>query len=80
MDIRENIRNIILKGNKRKEKLLLNDDDSLLENGIIDSLKMIELISSIEKKYTIKVEDDELMPENFDSINAITNFIISKIS
>jgi len=58
----------------------LDYDDSLLELGIIDSVKMLDLISFIEKEFDIKVDDDDLFPENFDTINAIVNYIQSKKS
>ncbi|KAA3613251.1 MAG: acyl carrier protein [Calditrichaeota bacterium] len=56
----------------------LDHDDSLLELGIIDSVKMMQLIDFIEKTFGITVDEDDMMPENFDSINAITEYIGSK--
>ena len=55
-----------------------NDDDSFLEKGIIDSTGVLELIGVIEEKYNIKMEDDELIPENLDSLNNITSYILKK--
>ena len=78
MNIQKTIRDFLLKGKKLNNNL--TDDDSLLLNGVIDSLKMIELTSYIEKTFDIEIQDNELMPDNFDTINAITNFIKSKIS
>lgn len=57
---------------------LLNDDDSFLEKGIIDSTGVIELISFIEKTFRINVEDEELIPDNLDSLNKIAIFINQK--
>ncbi len=56
----------------------VEDDDSLLLAGIIDSLKMMDLIGYLEKEFEVKIDDDELMPENFDSIDAISTFIREK--
>lgn len=53
----------------------LKDDDSFLEKGIIDSTGVLELISFIEKRFAIKLEDSELVPENLDSIRRVTDFI-----
>lgn len=50
-------------------------EESLLESGTIDSVGVLQLVSFIEKTYGIKVEDDDLMPENFDTIAAIASFI-----
>ncbi len=55
-----------------------SDDDSLLEQGIIDSTGVLELIMHIESTYDIAVEDDELVPENLDSIANLEHFITSK--
>ncbi len=56
----------------------VEDDQSLLEEGIIDSLKMVELLSFIEGRYGIVVDDDELIPENFETLNAMVNFLEQK--
>ena len=57
-----------------------SDSDSFFENGIIDSTGVLELVSFIEDKYDIQVEDEELIPENLDSINNLSNFLKSKHS
>ena len=54
-------------------------DDSLLEAGIVDSTGILELINHIEEKYGIKVADDELVPENLDTIASIAAFLGRKI-
>ena len=56
----------------------LKDDTSFLEEGIIDSTGVLELITFLEDEFGIKVEDDELIPENLDSINKITQFLQKK--
>jgi len=53
----------------------VKDDESLLEAGVIDSLGVLSLVSFIERRYRIAVTEDEMMPENFDSIGAIAGFI-----
>lgn len=58
----------------------VEDDDSLLMAGIIDSLKMMDLIAYLEQEFGVKIDDDELMPENFDSIAAICAFIREKMA
>lgn len=57
----------------------LNEETSFLENGIIDSIGMMELVEFIENKFNIKVDDEELIPENFDSIRCILNFLAKKL-
>ena len=58
----------------------LADEDSLLEAGIVDSTGILELINHIEERYAIKVSDDELVPENLDSISGIAAFLCRKIA
>lgn len=56
------------------------DNDSFMEKGIIDSTGILEVIAYIEENYEIKIEDDELIPENLDSISNIVNFIDRKLN
>ncbi len=57
----------------------MEDTDSLMEKGIIDSLGVLDLINQIEETYGIKVEDEELIPENLDSIAALSKFVLKKL-
>jgi acyl carrier protein len=56
----------------------LTNDVSLLQSGTIDSTGVLELVMFIEETYRIKVEDDELLPENLDSIQNVAAFIKRK--
>ena len=56
----------------------LTGDDSLMEQGLIDSTGALELVTFLEGKYGIKIEDYELDPENLDSINKLVRFITRK--
>jgi acyl carrier protein len=58
----------------------LSNDDSFLEKGMIDSTGVLELVSFLEKKYQIKLEDEELIPENLDSINKVSRFITKRLT
>jgi acyl carrier protein len=58
----------------------MSESDSLLEKGVIDSVAMVELVSFIEANFEIRIQDEELMPENFDSLASIATFISSKRS
>jgi acyl carrier protein len=57
-----------------------NDEDSFLENGIIDSTGVLELLLFLEENYNIKVEDNEVTPENLDSFLALNDFIKLKLN
>lgn len=54
------------------------DDASFLELGLIDSTGVLELVAMLERDYRIQVEDDELVPENLDSIANLVAFIERK--
>jgi acyl carrier protein len=54
------------------------DSDSFLERGIIDSTGVLELIFFVEEQFGIKVNDKEMVPDNFDSVNNIARFVQSK--
>jgi acyl carrier protein len=57
----------------------LDNDQSFLESGIIDSTGILELVSFLEEHYTIKIEDEELIPGNLDSVNNVVTFINKKL-
>ena len=56
----------------------LKETDSFLESGIIDSTGILELVSFIEETYAFQVEDEELIPENLDSIANVTTYVQRK--
>ncbi len=56
----------------------LEDDQSLIDSGVIDSTGVLELITFLESEFGIAVEDDEVLPENLDSINNIAAYIERK--
>jgi acyl carrier protein len=56
----------------------VGDHDSLLESGVIDSMAVLEIVGHIEQQYGVTVSDDDMMPENFDTIEAIAAFIASR--
>jgi len=81
MDISETLTKFILdnfSGNLNKQTL--NADEDLLEQGIIDSLGVMGLISFMEEQFGIIVNDEEVVPENFQSVNAIQSYLQQKIS
>jgi len=56
----------------------LKDDDSLLDRGIMDSTGVLELVAFLEEAFGVKVGDDELVPENLDSVTQIAGFVERK--
>lgn len=66
------------------DNFIFGNDDSLdtntsfMENGIIDSLGILTLIMFTEEHYGIEVADEEVIPENFDSIHRLSSYILQK--
>ncbi|KKG77926.1 acyl carrier protein [Methanosarcina mazei] len=75
----EQIKNCLidyLKANSFMDKdTHLEDSDSLTQNGIIDSIGLLELIDYITEKYSIEIPEEMLTPENFDTLQGISNMI-----
>ncbi len=57
----------------------LGDEDSLLDRGIVDSTAVLEIIAFLEGTYGIAVADEEMLPENLDSIANIAAFVARKL-
>ncbi|MFP7753838.1 acyl carrier protein [Thermodesulfobacteriota bacterium B35] len=58
----------------------LGNDDSFLEQGIIDSTGVLELVEWLEETFNISVDDEELIPENLDSVNRLAAYVAGKTS
>ncbi|MGH7273819.1 MAG: acyl carrier protein [Nitrospiria bacterium] len=57
----------------------LENDDSFMERGIVDSTGVLELVTFLEKQYQIKVEGKDLIPDNLDSISNLLRFLENKL-
>lgn len=75
---RQTIRDFIVEKFPIVKARALDDDTRLLEEGVLDSLGILELVEFLHTELQIVVEDDELVPENFESIACITRFVESK--
>jgi len=56
----------------------LKNDDSFMERGIVDSTGVLELVAFLEEKFQVKVEDEDLIPANLDSINNLLLYLKKK--
>ncbi len=56
----------------------VSDDTNFFEKGIIDSTGILELVSYIEETYNLTIEDEDLVPENFSSLNTLAAFLQKK--
>jgi acyl carrier protein len=57
----------------------INDDSFIFREGLFDSMGLMSLITFIEENFQIQIKDTELIEENFESVNAIYNFLRTKI-
>lgn len=56
----------------------LRNDDSFLEEGILDSTGILELLMFVEETFGVQVDDEEVIPENFDSVDRLMRYILLK--
>ena len=78
--MKEQIRSFIIENFLFGNENGLKDDSSFLEEGIIDSTGILELVSFMEEEFSITVDDEELIPENLDSIANVTSYLEKKIN
>jgi len=74
--LREFIKNNFLLGNDSS----LTDDDSFMGKGIVDSTGILEVVSFVEENFDFKLPDEDLMPENLDSINNLVKYVTARTS
>jgi acyl carrier protein len=55
-----------------------SDDDSFQERGIVDSTGVLELVCHLQERYAIAIDDDELVPDNLDSLAKVARFVEQK--
>jgi len=79
MTERQRIRQYILENFMfTDDETALNDGESLLNKGVIDSVGALEITQFIEETFNIKVKEDEMLPENLDSVDNIVAFVERK--
>jgi len=63
-----------------EDESALTDGASLVRSGIIDSTGILELIMHIEETFSIKVQPDEMVPDNFDSVDLVAQFVARRLN
>jgi len=58
----------------------LKESDSFLDSGIVDSTGVLEIVDFLQDTFAIKVSDDELLPDNLDSVSNIARFVRTKLA
>ena len=78
-DLKQQIREFIVENFLFGDANGLKDDSSFLDNGIMDSTGVLELVTFLEEEFSVTVEDEDLIPENLDSINNVTAYLEKKM-
>lgn len=77
-DPKKEIRDFVVETFLFGEAAGLTDETSFLREGIIDSTGVLELVAYLESTHGVKIKDEELIPENLDSISAIAAYLAKK--
>ena len=73
---KELIRDFLMEKLARAKKIdHIDDQDNLIENGTIDSMGIMQLVAYLEGMFAVKVKDEDIVPENFESLDVITSYI-----
>lgn len=74
-ELRQFVVDNLLYGNDSNQ---FSDDDSFLDAGLIDSMSVVTLVAHIQERYAIHVVDEDLVPENLDSVSKLARFVQRK--
>jgi len=79
MTVEDKVRNYILENYLFSyDQSMLNSADSFLQKGILDSTGILEVIYFLEDEFSVVVDDEEMLPENLDSVNNLVAYIARK--
>ena len=78
MDVLETIKAYVVENFLFGDESRIGPDTDFMENGILDSTGVLELVGFLEEKFGIRVEDDEVVPDNMNSLEKITLYISKK--
>ena len=79
MEVAEAVRKFIVEYFLFGDENDLNNHTSFIEDGIVDSTGILELVAFLEETFGIHVQDDELVPENLDCISNVEKYVLSKM-
>lgn len=78
-DYKAKVRNFIIENFLFGDDSGLNDQLSFLESGIVDSMGILEIVNFINEEFQVVVADEELLPENLDSIDNLANYLSTRL-
>ena len=77
-DLKKKLQDYLKRFQWRDRANVIGDDDSFLDSGFIDSTGVLELVNFLEETFGITIEDEELLPDNLDSLNKLIAFVKKK--
>jgi acyl carrier protein len=80
MNLSKQVREFIISNFLFGDGALLQDDTSLIDGGIVDSTGILELIMFLEDTYNLKIDPEETIPDNLDSVNKVVRFLAEKLA
>ena len=80
MSYQESVREFIVENFLFGDEEGLENESSFFETGVVDSTGILEIVSFIEEEFEVKVEDEDLIPENFSSVVTIDQYLQRKLN
>jgi len=80
-EIKDQVRTFILDELARRKGItVFSDDESLTDNGVVDSLGTFRLVTFLETNFNVRIADEDIVHENFRSVNEIERFVSGKLN
>ncbi len=78
MDVDSELKDYLMQLAVDAERESIEPDDDLIGQGVIDSVGLIKLVEYVERQFGIKLDDEEIVPENFQSLRCLSRFVRRK--
>lgn len=78
MNVETSVRGFLQESAGGRQRADISSDESLLDSGILDSASILELVAFLESRFGIVIPDEELLPQNFETIDAIVELVETK--
>ena len=79
-EARDQIRTFLLEGAQTKGVTQFTDEESLVKNGVMDSLQFFRLVAFLEDTFPIRVANEDIVQENFETIDAVDRYLARKLA
>lgn len=79
MDVESNVREFLREVVSVPDAGVVGADESLLDSGLLDSAGIFQLVAFLEDRFGLTIADEDVVPDNFDTINAVVSFVDAKL-